>query len=253
MKKKIGVYVCHCGGNISDYVNIQRVKDAVQSADGVFLVKDTLFACADSSQKEMVADIQQSELDAIVIASCSPKLHLTTFRSVAQRAGLNPYNYVQVNIREQDSWAHSDNHEGATLKAIQLVKAGIAKAYESESLDSKKIPAINAVAIIGAGIGGLRSAIGLADMGSEVFLVEKEHFVGGRTPQWGTLFPENDRGEELISGLYAEIKKRPNITLFTGAELIEKTGGVGNFNIKIRIKPRYFKGYTQAADLKKAL
>ena len=89
-KKKIGVYVCHCGGNISDYVDIEKVKAAVKDEADVYLVKNTLFACADSSQKEMVADIQNDQLDAIVVASCSPKLHLNTFRGVAQRAGLNP-------------------------------------------------------------------------------------------------------------------------------------------------------------------
>lgn len=234
MKKKIGVYVCHCGGNISDYVDIEKVKEAVKNQAGVFLVKNTLFACADSSQKEMINDIQENNLDAIVIASCSPKLHVPTFRSVAERAGLNPYNYVQVNVREQGSWAHSDNPEGAIEKAILLVKAGIARAYESEALTPAKIPAINAVAVIGAGIGGMRSAIALADMGTEVFLIEKESSVGGHSAQWGPLFTTNIEGKELITNLLSEVKKRTNIKLFTGAELIEKKGSIGNFDIKIK-------------------
>jgi len=234
MKKKIGVYVCHCGGNISDYVDIEKVKEAVKDQAGVFLVKNTLFACADSSQKEMVADIQNNDLDAIVVASCSPKLHVPTFRSVAERAGLNPYNYVQVNVREQGSWAHSDNPEGATEKAILLVKAGIARAYESEALTPAKIPAINAVAVIGAGVGGLRSAIALADMGTEVFLIEKESSVGGHTAGLGQLFTTNIHGEELVANLLSEVKKRTNIKLFTNAELVEEKGSIGNFDIKIK-------------------
>jgi len=234
MKKKIGVYVCHCGGNISDYVDIEKVKEAVKDQAGVFLVKNTLFACADSSQKEMINDIRENNLDAIVIASCSPKLHVPTFRSVAERAGLNPYNYVQVNVREQGSWAHSDNPEGATEKAILLVKAGIVRAYESEALTPAKIPAINAVAVIGVGIGGMRSAIALADMGTEVFLIEKESSVGGHSAQWGSLFTTNIEGKELVANLLSEVKKRPNIKLFTGAELIEKKGSIGNFDIKIK-------------------
>ncbi len=234
MKKKIGVYVCHCGGNISDYVDIEKVKEAVKDQAGVFLVKNTLFACADSSQKEMVADIQNNDLDAIVVASCSPKLHVPTFRSVAERAGLNPYNYVQVNVREQDSWAHSDNPEGATEKAILLVKAGIARAYEAEALTPAKIPAINAVAVIGAGVGGMRSAIALADMGTEVFLIEKESSVGGHTAGLGQLFTTNIHGEELVANLLSEVKKRTNIKLFTNAKLVEEKGSIGNFDIKIK-------------------
>jgi len=234
MKKKIGVYVCHCGGNISDYVNIQQVKDAVRDEPGVFLVRNTLFACADSSQKEMVADIQANGLDAIVIASCSPKLHVPTFRGVAERAGLNPYNYVQVNIREQGSWAHSDNPAGATDKAIHLVKAGIARAFESEALISTKIPAVNAVAVMGAGVGGMRSAIALADMGTDVYLIEKEATVGGHVAHYGPLFTTDIQGKTLVENLLSEIRKRSNIKLFTNAELIEKKGSIGNFDIRVQ-------------------
>ncbi len=235
MKKKIGVYVCHCGGNISDYVDIQKVKDAVKDEANVYLLKNTMFACSDSSQKEMVEDIKTSELDAIVVASCSPKLHVPTFRGVAERGGLNPYNYVQVNIREQSSWAHSDNHIGATEKAILLVKAGIARASESHALTSLKIATTNAVAIIGAGIGGMRSAIALADMGTEVYLIEKEKSVGGHVAGFGTVFTTGIKGTELIADLLSEIKKRSNIKLFTSAELVEKKGSIGNFDIKINV------------------
>ncbi len=234
-KKKIGVYVCHCGGNISDYVDIEKVKAAIKDEADVYLVKNTIFACSDSSQKEMVADIENDALDAIVVASCSPRLHLNTFRAVAQRSGLNPYNYIQANIREQSSWAHSDNKPGATEKAIQLVKAAIAKARESEALFSKKITATNAVAVIGAGIGGMRSALSLADMGTEVYLIEKQETVGGHVANLGTVFPTNDKGKELIEKLHVEIKKRPNIKLFTNAELIEKKGSIGSFDLKVKV------------------
>jgi len=234
MKKKIGVYICHCGGNISDYVDIQKVKDAVKDEANVFLLKNTMFACSDSSQKEMLNDIQTSGLDAIVVASCSPKLHVPTFRGVAQRAGLNPYNYVQVNIREQSSWAHSDQPVGATEKAILLVKAGIARASESEALSPVKIPAVNAVTVIGAGVGGMRSAIALADMGTEVYLIEKEKSVGGHVADREELFPTDIKGRELVSDLLTEVKKRSNIKLFTNAELTEKKGSIGNFDIKVK-------------------
>ncbi len=233
-RKKIGVYVCHCGGNISDYVDIEKVKAAVKDEADVYLVKNTLFACADSSQKEMVNDIQNDQLDAIVVASCSPKLHLNTFRGVAERAGLNPYNYIQANIREQSSWAHSNNKPGATEKAIHLVKAAIAKARESEPLFSKKIPASNVVSVIGAGIGGMRSAISLADMGTEVYLIEKAEKVGGHVAGFGKVFPVNKTGIQLIAELYEEVRKRTNIKLFLNAELIEKKGSIGNFEIRVK-------------------
>jgi len=135
MNNKIGVYICHCGGNISDYVDVEKVKQAIENDDGIVIAKTTMFACGDANQKEMVQDIKANNLDGVIVASCSPKLHLTTFRAVTERAGLNKYNYVHANIREQVSWAHSDNKTGATEKAVQIVKSAIAKVRLAESLE----------------------------------------------------------------------------------------------------------------------
>jgi len=241
MKNNIGVYICQCGSNISDYVDVNMVNDVVKDIEGVGLSKITMFACSDAVQQEIVSDIKEHKLDALVIASCSPKLHLYTFRNVAIRAGLNPYNYVQVNIREQCSWAHSDNPEQATEKAIQLLKSGIARARYSIALTNNYISAENIVVVVGAGISGMRAAIELADMGSYVFLLEREYFVGGRAAQWNELFSTNETGREVIAKLYNKIKGYEKITLFTGAEIISNKGMVGNFDITIKLKARHIK------------
>ena len=144
--KKIGVYICHCGGNISDYVDVEKVRQSVEGEDIVFISKTTMFACSDSNQRDMVEDIKANELDGVIVASCSPKLHQLTFRNVSVRADLNKYTYVHANIREQASWAHSDNKMGATEKAIHLVKAAIAKSRYAEALETNKIKAKKAVA-----------------------------------------------------------------------------------------------------------
>ena len=239
MRNKIGVYICHCGSNISDYVDVEKLKEEAEKLAGVSLAKTTMFACSDSTQNEMIDDIQNNGLDAIVVASCSPKLHLPTFRGVAERAGLNPYNYVQVNIREQASWAHSDNPEGATEKAMNLVRAGIARVSHSEELSYLKISAINTVTVVGAGMSGMRAAVELADMGTDVILIETEHFVGGRTAQWGDLFTSHETGQELVTRLYQEVMKHKNITLYTGTDIISCKGSVGDFNIKVKVRPRF--------------
>jgi len=239
MKNRIGVYICQCGSNISDYVDVEKVREAVEQESGVVLAKTTMFACADSAQKEIIEDIQQQELDSMVIASCSPKLHLFTFRNVAIRAGLNPYNYVQVNIREQGSWAHSDNPAKATEKSINLVLAGIARVKHSQALILRDIPSENAIVIVGAGVAGMRAAIELADMGTEVYLLERSHFVGGRTAQWEKLYTTDETGPEIIKTLYDRIKKTGNITLFTGAEIVVNAGSVGDYEVTVKIHPRY--------------
>lgn len=233
--RRIGVYICHCGGNISDYVDVEKVRRAVQDEPGVVVAKTAMFTCSDATQQEMVQDIEEQQLDGLVVASCSPKLHLFTFREVAKRAGLNPYQYTQVNVREQCSWTHTDDYAGATAKAIRLVRGGIARTRLTEPLQPIKIDTVPRVLVVGAGIAGMRAAVGLADLGLEVLLIEREPVVGGRVAAWGAMYPHGKNGRQLIARLNEEIKQRENITLFTGAELVEKSGSIGNFNIKIRV------------------
>ncbi|MCX6554650.1 MAG: CoB--CoM heterodisulfide reductase iron-sulfur subunit A family protein [Candidatus Aminicenantes bacterium] len=235
-KKKIGVYICHCGGNISDHVDVEEVRRRIEKEYGVTVAKTSMFTCSDASQNDMIKDIREQRLDGLVVASCSPKLHLTTFRNMSTRAGLNPFQYVQVNIREQCSWAHSDDHEGATCKAANLVGAGIEKTMRQEALQPIRVTSVKKVLVIGAGIAGMRAALELADLGVEVFLVEREAAVGGRVAQLGEIFPAGKHGAELIAMLLAEIKQRANITLFLNAELSEKSGHIGEFELAIRIK-----------------
>ena len=234
MRKKIGVYICHCGGNISDYVDVEKVRQAVEAEDSVFLAKTTMFACSDSGQKDMVEDIQTNHLDGIVVASCSPKLHQTTFRNVAARADLNKYTYVHANIREQGSWAHSDNKQGATEKVILLVKAAIAKARQTEELETEKIKAEKAVAVIGGGVAGMKAALSLSDKKTEVILVEKENVLGGHVREFGPLFMTGESGDSLVKRLSDDVMSHKNIRLYTGSEVIASSGSIGSFRLKIK-------------------
>jgi len=235
-KQRIGVYICHCGGNISDYVDVEQLRDLAGGEEGVVIAKNVMFACADSNQKEMIKDIQEQNLDGIVVASCSPKLHLHTFRGVAERAGLNPYNYVQVNVREQCSWAHSDHPDQASYKAAGLIRAGIKRVSHSEALENIKIKAHKSVVVIGAGVSGMRSAIDLARMGNQVYLIEKEIYTGGNLSQKGKLFPTGEEGEKLINSLVESIRKHSGITVFTGTEVAKVTGSLGNFKVEVQVK-----------------
>jgi len=252
-ERKIGVYICHCGGNISDYVDVEKVRKAIENEKGVVLAKTTMFACADSNQQEMVDDIKNNKLNAVVVASCSPKLHLITFRSVVERAGLNKYNYVHANIREQVSWAHSDNKAGASEKATKIVKSSIAKVNESHSLNPVKIQATKAVAVVGAGVTGMRAALELAEAGTQVYLIEKEFFVGGRVAQWDELCATNESGKNLVTRLYDQVVEHKRVTLFTGAEIIENSGSVGNFSLKVKITPRYIETPCEKGHLQQAI
>ena len=238
MSKKIGVYVCQCGSNISDVIDMEKTLDALADIEGVHVLKQTMFACADSAQKEIAEDIRENELEGLVVASCSPKLHVPTFRNVAKRAGLNPYQYVQVNIREQGSWAHSDQPEPATEKAIQMIRAGITRVKLARALDPIRIDAENSVAVIGAGIAGMRAALGLAGLGTKVYLLERDHFVGGKVLLWGRLTDSERTGKEIVDQLYNELEKNNNVEILTGVEVEALNGSIGDFTLNLNIKKK---------------
>jgi heterodisulfide reductase subunit A2 len=234
-KRRIGVYVCHCGGNISDYVDVEKVKEALQDEADVVLCETSLFACSDGTQQDMIKAIEDEGLDGLVVASCSPKLHLFTFRGVATRAGMNPFQYTQVNIREQDSWAHTDDPSGATEKAIGLVRAGVAKTRLTDPLVPLVVETTPKTMVVGGGIAGLRAAIGLADIGLGVYLVEREPELGGWVGKLGEMYPNGRNGRELVAELVAEVKKRSSIVVFTNAEVTSKSGSFGNYAVGVTV------------------
>jgi heterodisulfide reductase subunit A2 len=234
--RKIGVFICQCGGNISDYVDTEQLRAALEKESMVSVSEVNMFTCSDAAQQNIIEKIRSSHLDGLVVASCSPKLHLNTFRAMAKRAGLNEYQYVQANIREQCSWAHTHDRPSATEKAIRIVRSGVAKASLSRPLKRLRIETLPSALVVGAGVAGLRAALALSDIGISVHLVEKAAKPGGRVEQWGHLFPNDRNGSQVIRSLLEKLRTRENIVLYPDAELIEKEGTVGAFSLKVRVK-----------------
>ena len=233
--RKIGVYVCQCGGNISDYVDVDKVVEAVEHDPDVVVARSAMFTCSDATQQEIVQDAHEKGLDALVVASCSPKLHTVTFRDVAKRAGMNPFQYTQVNVREQCSWTHTDDHEGATEKAVRLVRAGINRTRLTEPLEPIVVETTPQSLVVGGGIAGLRAALGLAEIGLSVFLVEKEPQLGGWVAGFGDMYPHGRNGADLIARLEEAVRAHPAITVFTNAEVMSKSGSFGNYQATIAV------------------
>ena len=234
-ERRIGVYICHCGGNISDYVDVAAIRDALKDEPGVIVSESPVFACSDGTQHDMIADIRSQGLDGLVVASCSPKLHQVTFRNVSKRADLNPYNYTQVNIREQDSWAHSHDRPGATEKAIGLVRAGVAKTRLSEPLEPLVVQTRQRTLVVGGGVAGLRAALGLAHVGLDVLLVEREAQLGGWVRRFGATYPSDASGRDEVARLVEQISGRRDISVYTSAELTGKAGSFGNYEVEITL------------------
>jgi heterodisulfide reductase subunit A len=234
-ERRICVFVCYCGGNISDYVDVEKVRELVATEPGVVIAMTHMFTCSDAAQQEMIDDIKTGELDGLVVASCAPSLHMHTFRGMAERAGLNPYQYVHVNLREQCSWAHTGDKKGATDKAIHLLRAGIAKCALTHPLKPLRVETKPRVLVIGAGVAGMRASLSLADMGLAVYLIEKEEKPGGWSIQVGRMGPEDQLGPDVVAIMLQRIQENDRIVIYTQAELIEKTGSIGDFQVKINV------------------
>ncbi len=251
MRTRIGVYICHCGGNISDYVDVKKVVEAVKDLPNVAVARDFMFMCSDAGQELIKEDIKNLKLDGVVVASCSPHLHEKTFRDAAKAAGLNPYLLEHVCIREHSSWVHSDNPEAATQKAIWIVKSAIAKVSLAKELEPIKIEMKPEAIVVGGGIAGMRCAIDLAKAGIKVHLIEKTPFLGGKTAQIYKLYPSGKSGSEIIKELVDEIKKLPNIKVYTNAEILSAGGVLGDFKMKVKINPRFVRengNYREAVE-----
>ncbi len=189
---RIGVYVCHCGLNIAQSVDCHRVSQTVEHEDGVVVSKDIVYACSEPGQQQIKQDIIDNGLDRVVIASCSPRLHESTFQKMIGSVGLNPYMLDMANLREQCSWVHMNDRENATLKAESLVNMSIARVRHLEPLIEDILPLTRKTLVIGGGVAGIQAALDLADSDYDVTLVEKNPSVGGVMAQLDKTFPTMD-------------------------------------------------------------
>ncbi|WP_456467543.1 4Fe-4S binding protein [Methanopyrus sp.] len=236
---RIGVYVCHCGVNIAGVVDVKEVAEYASQLENVVVARDYKYVCSDPGQELIQRDIEKYDLNRVVVAACSPRLHEPTFRRCVEEAGLNPYCLEMANIREHCSWVHMDDPARATEKAKDLVRMAVAKARELEPLEEIEVEVTDRALVIGGGVAGIQAALDLADMGFEVILVEKEPSIGGRMAQLDKTFPTNDCSICILAPKMVDVSKHPNIRLYTYAEVVEVGGYVGNFTVKIKKKPRY--------------
>lgn len=234
----IGVYVCHCGSNIAATIDVEEVKKHAEQLKDVAVARDITFACGDAGQEQVKKDILEYNLDRIVVAACSPRLHDVTFRRVLEQVGLNPNLLEMVNIREQGSWVH-DNSSLATQKAKDLVAMGVARVALLSPLEKKTVPANRDVLVIGAGVAGIEAALSLADVGIKVHLVEKEPTIGGKMALLNEVFPTNDCSLCVLAPKMSDVQNHPNITLHTCSEITKIEGRAGNFRVSGVKKPRY--------------
>ena len=236
--QRIGVFICHCGSNISATVDVAKVAELMKSEPGVVYSADYQYMCSENGQQLIKQAIKEHNLTGIVVGSCSPRMHEATFRKAAESAGLNPYMVEVANIREHCSWIHKDMSE-ATEKAVILVRTAIAKVKLNAPLTSGESPVIKRALVIGGGIAGIQAALDIADAGFEVDIVEKEPTIGGRMAQLDKTFPTLDCSACILTPKMVDCAQHEKIDILSYAEVEDVKGFVGNFNVKIRKKARY--------------
>lgn len=238
--QRIGVFVCWCGSNIAATVDVKAVAEAMKSEPGVVFSEDYQYMCSESGQNLIKNAIKEHKLNGVVVCSCSPRMHENTFRKAAAAAGLNPYMVEIANIREQCSWIHKDKTL-ATLKAIVLARAAVAKVALNAPLTAGQSPVTKRALVIGGGIAGIQTALDIADAGFKVDIVEKNPTIGGKMAQLDKTFPTLDCAACILTPKMVEAAQHENIRIYSYSEVSEVKGFVGNFKVKIKRKARYVK------------
>jgi heterodisulfide reductase subunit A len=188
---RVGVYICQCGTNIAGVVDVKAVVDYAASLPGVIVARQYTYMCSDPGQALVNEDIRVEKLNRVVVASCTPVMHESTFRKTCTQAGLNPFLFQMANIREQCAWVTIDP-EAATEKAQALVAAAVRRVALQNPLEMRQVAMKPAALVVGGGIAGIEAALRLADAGKHVFLVEREPSIGGHMARLYKTFPTLD-------------------------------------------------------------
>ena len=238
---RIGVFMCHCGHNIADTVDVSKVTDYVSTLPNVVKAEHYMFMCSKPGVQMVKDSIEKLGVNRTVVASCSKNQHGRTFAKAIEDVGLNKHRHQQVNVREFNSWVHQKEKEKATQKAMQLVEAGISRSRKLEDVETRRVATTKKALVIGAGIAGLRSAFDMAELGIPVVLVERNSTIGGHMTRLNKTFPTLECPQCSISPLTNGVANHPLIELYTNTVVKNVDGSLGNFEVEIEIKPRYVK------------
>ncbi len=230
---RVGVFVCHCGSNIGGFLDVPAVAEYARSLPGVAHAEANLYTCSQDTVAHITATAVELGLNRVVVASCSPRTHEPLFQDAVRAAGLNPALFEMANIRNQCSWVHSQAWHGSTEKAMDLVRAAVARARRLAPIQSLEFPVRKAALVVGGGAAGMTAALELADQGFPVHLVEQTGQLGGNLSRVRFL-EDGSSPAELLRALVRRTVAHPGITVYLGAELAETGGFQGNFESTVR-------------------
>lgn len=232
-KPRIGVFVCHCGTNIGGYLDVPGLVEYSRGLPNVVFSMDNLYTCSETGLEEIKKAIKEHDLNRVIVASCTPRTHEPLFRSTCEEAGLNPYLFEFVNIREQCSWVHMDDREKATEKAKDLIGMGTAKAELLEPEEEVEVDVCPSAVVIGGGIAGMTCSLSLANRGFQVRLIEKESKLGGMLRKLYKLYPSGRDASEILEYMTSEVENNPKIELLTSSTVEAVEGFIGDYDVMV--------------------
>ena len=236
---RIGIFVCECGGNIGDVIDVKLVCDSIKDWKNVVITRNNNYMCSKPAQDMIITAIENYKLNRVIIASCTPRMHLSTFQSILELARLNPYLMEFVNIREHCSWVHGPHRsKDATRKAKSLIRGSYERSLELEPLETISEDCSMEVLVVGAGIAGMEAALELDDQAFKVHLLDRLPSIGGHMAKLTKVFPTLDCAQCILTPRMAEVGRRENIRLLTYSEILDIEGYPGNYNVKVFMKPR---------------
>ena len=230
---RVGVFVCNCGSNIAGFLDTKSIAEYARSLPNVVFVRENLFSCSEAGINDLRRAIGENALTRVVVAACTPRTHEPTFRAACAEAGLNPYYFEFVNIREHCSWVHKQEREVATAKAKDLIRMGVARSAYLEPMEPIEGDVKRLALVIGGGISGMTAALELAARGFEVVLVEKEARLGGLVRELNSVYPWKKKAGEHIAEMVARVAKSRRIKVLTSSEVTEVKGFIGHYQISV--------------------
>jgi len=239
LEPRVGVFVCNCGINIGGVVDVPGVAEYAASLPNVVLTDQNLFTCSQDTQEKIKAAVRENSLNRVVVAACSPTTHEALFQDSLQESGLNKYLFEMANIRNHNSWVHRDDPEAATNKAKDLIRMAVARASLLEPLNARTITVNKRAVVIGGGIAGMTAALGVADQGFEVVLIEKNPQLGGLARELTDTI-EGDDIQAHLSDVIAMVEKHEKIQVLTESLIVDFKGFKGNFTTEVMVGPNMY-------------
>jgi heterodisulfide reductase subunit A len=229
---KIGLYLCKCGPNIADAIDLESIAQEIKKDNTVAGIETHNLLCSKDGKEFLAESLKANEFDRIVIAACSPKQHEATFMEVLSSIGLNPYMMQLVNIREQGAWVTPDK-DNATGKALAGIRAAISRVKYHDKLEKKEIECNPAVIIIGGGIAGMETALRTAQRDRRVYLIEESN-LGGIAKKMRILLPSMRPAADMLKEKIDAVKNNEQIEVIENCTIEEILGFFGNFVARIR-------------------